>query len=175
MEQLDPHINTRGQLHGLPNAPVHHDGDLGNIVTVDGKGNISTSSNSFSLWPNAANSVIGRAIVIHAMPDDGGVGLHADSLTTGHAGMPVLCGTIGIAKPAPLLADLAPKKTINGCRCLARWVWQGRLRMGASPNAPVLDQKGHAFCFISPMSCDVSAHRFVVGASQSDPADFVAL
>jgi Cu-Zn family superoxide dismutase len=44
------------------------------------------------------NSVVGRAVVVHAGEDDLGKGGHSDSLTTGHAGGRLACGVIGITK-----------------------------------------------------------------------------
>ena len=44
------------------------------------------------------NSVIGRAVVVHAGEDDLGKGGFPDSKTTGHAGGRLACGVIGITK-----------------------------------------------------------------------------
>ena len=43
-------------------------------------------------------SVIGRSMVVHEGEDDLGKGGHSDSLTTGHSGARVACGTIGLAE-----------------------------------------------------------------------------
>jgi Cu/Zn superoxide dismutase len=51
-------------------------------------GDVSLSSTA------GLNTVIGRAIVLHAGADDLGQGGHDDSLTTGHAGARVGCGEI---------------------------------------------------------------------------------
>ena len=44
------------------------------------------------------NSIVGRAVVVHAGEDDLGKGGHDDSLTTGHAGGRLGCGVVGLAK-----------------------------------------------------------------------------
>jgi Cu-Zn family superoxide dismutase len=41
---------------------------------------------------------VGRSVVIHEDPDDLGMGGHADSLTTGHAGKRITCAVIGYSK-----------------------------------------------------------------------------
>lgn len=61
-----------------------------------GEAEVNISDHQVSLI--GANSVIGRAIVVHAGEDDLGKGGHEDSLTTGHAGARVCCGVIGISK-----------------------------------------------------------------------------
>ena len=49
--------------------------------------------NLASLYPGVTN-VLGRAIVVHAGPDDLGLGNHDSSMTTGNAGGRVGCGVI---------------------------------------------------------------------------------
>lgn len=45
------------------------------------------------------NSVVGRAFVVHADPDDLGRGGYEDSKITGHAGNRLACGAIGLSGP----------------------------------------------------------------------------
>jgi len=47
---------------------------------------------------NGPNSIIGRAVVVHADPDDLGLGGHELSSTTGNAGARISCGLIGLTK-----------------------------------------------------------------------------
>ncbi|XP_026488529.2 superoxide dismutase [Cu-Zn] [Vanessa tameamea] len=95
-----PHFNPLKQEHGAPNASVRHVGDLGNIeASTDGgvtKVNIQDSQISLA----GPNSIIGRTLVVHADPDDLGVGGHELSKTTGNAGARIACGVIGLAKSA---------------------------------------------------------------------------
>ncbi len=45
------------------------------------------------------HSIVGRAIVVHAMPDDLGRGGNEESTKTGNAGGRLACGIIGFTKP----------------------------------------------------------------------------
>ena len=46
-------------------------------------------------------SIIGRSCVVHLYADDMGEGGHSDSLTTGHAGPRIGCGTVGLSHSFP--------------------------------------------------------------------------
>ncbi|CAB3246679.1 unnamed protein product [Arctia plantaginis] len=94
-----PHFNPKGADHGSPDAPVRHVGDLGNIEASqdDGVTKVCIQDSLISLLPGE-NSIIGRTLVVHADPDDMGIGGHELSKTTGNAGARIGCGVIGLAK-----------------------------------------------------------------------------
>ncbi|KAJ2380985.1 hypothetical protein H4S02_006421 [Coemansia sp. RSA 2611] len=94
-----PHYNPFGQLHGAPADEHRHVGDLGNIDANElGLAVFDFSDPLVSLA--GPHSVLGRAVVVHAMPDDLGKGGFDDSLTTGHAGDRVACGVITVVRPS---------------------------------------------------------------------------
>ena len=68
---------------------------MGNIVS-DGKVAKMDYVDTF-LEMTGINSIIGRAVVVHADEDDLGKGGHGDSKTTGHAGNRLACCVIGRA------------------------------------------------------------------------------
>uniref|UniRef100_A0AA96QYT1 Superoxide dismutase [Cu-Zn] n=1 Tax=Protohermes xanthodes TaxID=1452977 RepID=A0AA96QYT1_9NEOP len=91
------HFNPHGKDHGGPDSDIRHVGDLGNInAGSDGVGKVDLSDKFISLC--GPMNIIGRTLVVHADPDDLGVGGHELSKTTGNAGARVACGVIGIAK-----------------------------------------------------------------------------
>ena len=70
---------------------------MGNIVANNqGVATVKLSDTVMSL--SGQTSIIGRTVVVHADPDDLGLGGHELSKTTGNAGGRVACGVIGIAK-----------------------------------------------------------------------------
>jgi len=92
------HLNPYHKNHGGIDSKERHVGDLGNIQS-DENGNVITKfSDKLIKLRGFKSNIIGRAIVIHADPDDNGLGGHEDSLTTGHAGKRIACAVIGYSK-----------------------------------------------------------------------------
>ncbi|GAY68943.1 hypothetical protein CUMW_268110 [Citrus unshiu] len=85
-----PHFNPAGKEHGAPEDDNRHAGDLGNVnVGDDGTATFTVVDNQIPL--SGPNSIIGRAVVVHADPDDLGKGGHELSKSTGNAGGRVAC------------------------------------------------------------------------------------
>ncbi|XP_074570553.1 superoxide dismutase [Cu-Zn]-like [Curcuma longa] len=107
-----PHFNPAGKEHGAPEDACRHAGDLGNVTA--GEGVFANRLNHYC-GPNCVrysdcsiywckqiplsgpNSIVGRAVIVHADPDDLGKGGHELSKTTGNAGGRVACG--GLVSP----------------------------------------------------------------------------
>ncbi|XP_074572407.1 superoxide dismutase [Cu-Zn] 2 [Curcuma longa] len=90
-----PHFNPLNKSHGAPSDGERHAGDLGNIVAnQDGIAEVYVKDLQIPL--SGRNSVLGRAVVVHADPDDLGRGGHELSKTTGNAGARIGCGIIGL-------------------------------------------------------------------------------
>jgi Cu-Zn family superoxide dismutase len=82
------HFNPTENIHGGPDDAERHAGDLGNI-TVDetGHGTLTRTSNLITVTPGA-NSVVGRAVILHEKQDD------LVSQPTGDAGGRIACGVV---------------------------------------------------------------------------------
>jgi len=92
------HFNPYNKKHGGPKSKERHVGDLGNIrFDANGSANFRMVDNLIKLRGTKAN-VIGRSLVIHEDTDDLGLGIHNDSLITGHAGKRITCAVIGYSK-----------------------------------------------------------------------------
>ena len=66
------HYNPDSHPHGLPTAPAHHIGDLGNIeVGSDGKGKLEITMPGANLKQGDPHSFLGRSVIIHEKVDDG--------------------------------------------------------------------------------------------------------
>ncbi|KAI3823798.1 hypothetical protein L1987_05240 [Smallanthus sonchifolius] len=90
-----PHYNPHGKEHGAPDDEIRHAGDLGNVtVGEDGTAKFTVVDKQIPLI--GAQSIIGRAVVVHADADDLGKGGHELSKSTGNAGGRVACGIIGL-------------------------------------------------------------------------------
>lgn len=82
------HFNPGGTNHGAPDAPEHHAGDLGNIeADASGTAKVDIHAGGVTLGPGE-NSVMGRAVIVHAAADD------LTTQPTGNAGARLACGVI---------------------------------------------------------------------------------
>jgi Cu-Zn family superoxide dismutase len=87
------HYNPEGHQHGLPTADKRHAGDLGNLqADSEGKAHYELTVKNISI-AGTMNPIIGRGVIVHAKPDDGGQ-------PVGNAGGRIACGVIGVANTA---------------------------------------------------------------------------
>ena len=105
------HFNPFGTTHGGLNSKVRHEGDLGNIVSRDGRAKGTLMAKTLSLNPQSSTFIVGRMIIVHEDRDDLGLGgldkngkiidekVHEESLKTGNAGKRLACGVIGFQEP----------------------------------------------------------------------------
>ena len=85
------HYNPAGSAHGSPTAAAHHAGDLDNIV-ADANGVARVNAHVGGVTLGGGNSILGRALVVHAAPDD------YTSQPAGNSGARIGCGVI-VAQP----------------------------------------------------------------------------
>jgi Cu-Zn family superoxide dismutase len=85
------HFNPTASAHGRADTPPHHAGDIDNIVAdAGGVAHVNTHVVGITLGDGGSNDVAGRAIVVHAAPDD------YASQPSGNAGARIACGVITI-------------------------------------------------------------------------------
>lgn len=84
------HFNPGGQAHGNPDAGPHHAGDLSNLAS-DGNGVAVVKSESRVLSIDGSAAIVGRALIVHAGPDD------YTTQPTGNSGARLACGVIAAA------------------------------------------------------------------------------
>ncbi len=80
------HFNPTGVEHACPPTEPRHAGDLGNIEITGGTGRVDLTTNLLSL--SGANSVVGKAIILHSGDDD------CKTQPTGDAGDRLACGVV---------------------------------------------------------------------------------
>ena len=87
------HFNPTGAAHGRAGSGAHHAGDMDNIVAdAGGLARVNAHLRGVTLGGGAANDIAGRAVIVHAAPDD------YASQPAGNAGARVACGII-VATP----------------------------------------------------------------------------
>jgi Cu-Zn family superoxide dismutase len=87
------HFAPEAHPHGAPDPAEHHAGDLGNVeADASGHAKIDVTVKGLAL-DTGDRALIGRAVVVHAQPDD------LTSQPAGNAGPRVGCGVVGVAKP----------------------------------------------------------------------------
>lgn len=85
------HFNPSGFLHGSPDSPTRHVGDLGNLQ-ADAQGVAHYERIDKVIDFAGPNSIIGKAIIIHAKADD------FTTQPSGNSGARIACGTIRSVK-----------------------------------------------------------------------------
>lgn len=87
------HFNPDAQPHGRAGHGAHHAGDADNLVAdANGVARVDVHVAGVSLGTGAANDIAGRAIIVHAAPDD------YRSQPTGNAGARIACGVIRVTR-----------------------------------------------------------------------------
>lgn len=88
------HYNPTSMPHGSPDASAKHAGDWGN-VTADASGRIRTEFTTRSVTlTDGTTSAAGRALILHANPDD------LATQPTGNAGGRIACGVVSLQQMA---------------------------------------------------------------------------
>lgn len=94
------HFNPENVPHGNPEDQQHHAGDMPNIEADDkGNANVDLRITGVTLGDGGEHDIIGRAIIVHADPDD------YSTQPSGAAGARIACGVI--APPPPPEAPAA--------------------------------------------------------------------
>lgn len=83
------HFNPTGKPHGHPDKGDHHLGDLPMLnADSSGRASLATVASGLTIGDGGSTDIIGRAVVVHAGPDD------YTSQPAGNSGGRVACGVI---------------------------------------------------------------------------------
>jgi Cu-Zn family superoxide dismutase len=85
------HFNPTASAHGKAESGAHHAGDIDNIVAdASGVAHVDAHIAGVALGGGGSNDIAGRAVVVHAAPDD------YASQPAGNAGARIACGVITV-------------------------------------------------------------------------------
>ena len=88
-----PHFNPFNAAHGKAGSGAHHAGDMNNLTAnAEGVAKVDAHIEGVTLGGGAINDVAGRALIVHAAPDD------YASQPAGNAGARVACGIIKVTQ-----------------------------------------------------------------------------
>ena len=88
-----PHFNPFNAAHGKAGSGAHHAGDMNNLTAnAEGVAKVDAHIGGVTLGGGAINDVAGRALIVHAAPDD------YASQPAGNAGARVACGIIKVTQ-----------------------------------------------------------------------------
>ncbi|RDZ26719.1 superoxide dismutase family protein [Lysobacter silvisoli] len=86
------HFNPGMSAHGKADSGTHHGGDMDNITAdAEGVAQVDAHARAVTLGGGASNDVAGRAVIVHAAPDD------YVTQPTGNAGARLACGVISVS------------------------------------------------------------------------------
>lgn len=89
------HFNPANQAHGRPDSEPRHAGDMFNLkANSEGVAQVDLVVNGVSLHDGRPTDVLGKALVIHAKPDD------YQSQPAGNSGDRIACGVITVQPEA---------------------------------------------------------------------------
>lgn len=85
------HFNPANQNHGNPQAQPHHAGDMLNVKSdAQGVAEVDIDNADVSLQTGQPNDILGKALVVHAKPDD------YATQPSGNSGDRIACGVVAI-------------------------------------------------------------------------------
>jgi Cu-Zn family superoxide dismutase len=87
------HFNPFASPHGKAASGAHHAGDMDNVTAnAEGVARLDIHVTGVTLGGGAVNDIAGRALIVHAAPDD------YTTQPTGNAGARVACGVIAVTQ-----------------------------------------------------------------------------
>jgi Cu-Zn family superoxide dismutase len=83
------HFNPTGQPHGDPLSTATHLGDIPNVQSdAEGHASVNATITSATLRDGGPNDLVGKAVIVHAQPDD------YETQPSGNSGDRIACGVV---------------------------------------------------------------------------------